>query len=239
MAPKDTSDDTFIPEFLYHTCLTVDENNVQTLEDIPRRYVLASHGTLEAAKQSALKALATLGYEEADFAVYKARPDVAEEWEYGNGVILYAKAPAGQEFFVAIDTKLNIEDLPALPDGSLLLPRGTDHLHFIIQTQIKYSADRSFSSEIQGAYLKRNDAVEAARWCLLGESSDPKSDYAQFDIKADLEPKADWPFGEDVLIHAVANTGENYLISLVTPPISYRNLDKHRKKQRTSTWLSN
>ncbi|CAH0039311.1 unnamed protein product [Clonostachys rhizophaga] len=234
MAPANTIDDTFIPEFLYHTCLTVDEHDVQTLEDIPRLYVLGSHGTLEAAKKCAFKALATLGYEEADFALYQTRPHGVEEWEHGNGTIVYAKAPTGQEFLVRIDTKLNIEDLPALPDGSLRLPRGTDHLHFIVQTQIKYTADRAISSEIQGAYLKRNDALEAAKWCLLDESSDPKVDYAQFEINNDLEPKADWPFGEDVLIHAVTHTGENYLISLVTPPSSYRRLDKHRKKRGTS-----
>uniref|UniRef100_A0A8H7N2W9 Uncharacterized protein n=1 Tax=Bionectria ochroleuca TaxID=29856 RepID=A0A8H7N2W9_BIOOC len=122
MAPANTIDDTFIPEFLYHTCLTVDEHDVQTLEDIPRLYVLGSHGTLEAAKKCALKALATLGYEEADFALYQTRPHGVEEWEHGNGTIVYAKAPAGQEFLVRIDTKLNIEDLPALPDGSLRLP---------------------------------------------------------------------------------------------------------------------
>ncbi|CAG9988122.1 unnamed protein product [Clonostachys byssicola] len=236
MAPGNTSDNAFIPEFLYHTCLTINEHHIQTLADIPRLYVLGSHGTLESAKQFALEALATLGYKEEDFAIYQTRPHDAEEWDHGNGTIVYAKAPAGQEFLVRIDTKLNIEDLPAsVSDGSLYLPRGTDHLHFIVQTQIKYNADRAVSSEIQGAYLKRNDAIEAATWCLLGESTDLKSDYAQFEIKKNLEPKADWPFGEDVLIHAVTQTGENYLISLVTPPTSHKKLDKYRKKQWTST----
>uniref|UniRef100_A0A8H7K7Y9 Uncharacterized protein n=1 Tax=Bionectria ochroleuca TaxID=29856 RepID=A0A8H7K7Y9_BIOOC len=229
------SDQTLIPEFLYHTCLTVDEHNVQTLGDIPRLYVLGSHGTVKAAKEFALGALGTLGYEEADFAVYQTRPPGVEEWEHGSGIIVYAKAPAGQEFFVRIDTKLSIEDLPASPDGSLLLPRGTDHLHFIIQTQINYSANRAVSSEIQGAHLKRNDALEAAIWCLLEGSADSKIDCAQFEVNQDLEPKEDWPIGEDVLIHAVTHTGENRLISLITPPSVYRKLSKHRKKQDKST----
>jgi hypothetical protein len=79
IAPANTIDNTFIPEFLYHTYLTVDKHNIQTLEDIPRLYILGSHSTLEAAKKYALKALATLGYKEADFALHQTRPHGVEE----------------------------------------------------------------------------------------------------------------------------------------------------------------
>ena len=63
---------------------------------------------LSAAKAAARSALASEGYLKDDFEVYEEK-DTADpdEWKHGDGVIVYAKAPAGQEFDVRLDTKPN------------------------------------------------------------------------------------------------------------------------------------
>ena len=38
-----------------------------------------------------------------------------------------------------------------------------------------------------------------------------------------------WPFGEDVLVHAVAQTGENYTVAVRTPPEAHKAHAKHTK----------
>lgn len=234
MATEETTGSDFIPDTLFHTCLTVNEHSGETSEAVPRVYILGTHATVEAAKRFASGVIPTLGYDREDFDVYEERSRDTEEWEHGDGVVVYAKAPAGQEFLVGIDTKLNTEDLRASNDGSIVLPHGIDHLHYLLQTTIEYRADRAASTEIQGAYTKRNDALEAAKWCLLIDGG-TEADFAQFDSRGDLDQPEDWPYGEDVLIHAVAQTGENYLITLRTPPAAYlrhsKDGPKHHKAQ--------
>lgn len=235
MAPTKTSESNIVPEFLHHTCFTVDEHDIETTKDIPRLYVIATHATIKAAKEFAHHALRSMGYDKADFAVYQEQTPGAEGWAHGDGVIVYAKAPAGQEFFVSIDTTLNTENLCALEDGSMILPHGADHLQYILQTKIDYRADRTVTTQVQGAYVKRNDAIEAARWCLLVDGpDDAEALYDQFDAREDLSVPEDWPFGEDVFVHAVAYTGENFLVSLRTPPAAYLKLSKHGREKRHS-----
>jgi hypothetical protein len=221
---------TFVPEFLYHTYLKVDEHGVETKEVIPRFYVLGTHATVESAKNSAATVIPKLGYEESDFDIYEERPKVGGEWKHGDGVVVYAKAPAGQEFFVGIDTKLNSGDLPAKEDGSLVLPQGVDHLHYVLQTVIEYRGDdQAATTEIQGSYVKRTVALEGAKSCLL-DSDITEGDFAEYDARDDLGERDDWPYGEDVLVHAVANSGENYLVSVKSPPSAYLRHSKHKGK---------
>ena len=214
-----------VPSELYHTCLKVDEHGFETNSMLPKFYVLGTHATIEAAKKYALTVLPSLGYAKDDFPDYEERPSVTE-WKRGEGVVVYAKAAPGQEFFVSTDTKPNPEKLRAKPDGSLVLPNGVDHLHYLVQMTIDYNNDGKTTTEVQGAYVRRADALKSAKGLLLVEGETKESDYAEFDARDDLDQPKDWPYGEDVLVHAVAPTGENYLIMLKTPPQANR----HRKK---------
>merc|ERR1711937_560691 len=97
-------DQTEIPELLYHTYLRVNSGEPGSPKAIPDVYVLATYGTLNAAKQFALGAISTLGYARDDFDTYEERPKNAEQWQHGDGVLVYAKAPAGAfgfKFFIA------------------------------------------------------------------------------------------------------------------------------------------
>ena len=166
-------------ELLYHTVLTVVDYHIDTSGSTQYVYVLGSHGTLEAAKEFAVKALHNLGYEADEFAVYEAH-QTGVEWRHGDGVIVYAKAPAGQEFIVRLDTTPNPEGLMMRPDGSLVLGGGLDHLHYVLQTKVDYNQDRSGANrttDIEGCYRRREDAVHAARECL----AEDRARFAQYD----------------------------------------------------------
>lgn len=223
---NDTTDNasTEVPDLLYHTTLTVIDYHTDTSGSTRTVYPLGTHTTVKAAKAFAAGALESLNYSADDFTSYAVRPqgkrnddDDGDDWPYGDGVIAYTKAPAGQEFLISLDTKPNTENLLSSPDNTPELPSGADHLHYVLQTRIDYNQDKSGafqSTEIEGVYIDRMDAVRAAKEAL-GEE---KTEFAQYDERDSEEMSGEWPFGEDVLVHAVAQTGENYTIAVRTVP---------------------
>ncbi|OAA65698.1 hypothetical protein SPI_02485 [Niveomyces insectorum RCEF 264] len=231
-----------IPELLYHTVLTVFDDHPARIGFRRRSvFVLNTHATLPAAKAFAAKGLETLGYEPSDFVTYAVH-DGTSEWSYGDGNIVFAKAPAGQEFVVSIDTTPNPEELSAGPDGTVQLaaPQSKHHhqgaadtsagpqLHYVLQTKVDYDQDRGGvykATEIEGCYLHRKDAIAAAKNCL----KDIGDEFAQYDEREDLGKADDWPFGEDVLVHAVSQSGENYSVAVRTILGAH---EKHAKKNQ-------
>ncbi|KAL2022173.1 hypothetical protein VTK56DRAFT_6002 [Thermocarpiscus australiensis] len=217
-----------IPEQLFHTTLTVVDYHKDTSGAIRDVYVLGTHTTLPSAKRFALAALQQLGYQPDDFAEYATRADApdAEAWPHGDGVMVYAKAPRGQEFLVGLDTKPNTESLPGGgPGDTLRLPEGHDHLHYVLQNRTDYNQDKSGAfqtTEIEGCYVREADALAAAKGIL----AEDKEEFAQYDERDDLGERDDWPFGEEVVVHAVAQTGENYTVAVKTVPGAHR---KHAK----------
>jgi hypothetical protein len=226
-ATKDTTGEVTpgIPESLYHTLLTVTDFHDDTSGYTRSTYPLGTHTSLPAAKDFAADALEKLNYQPDDFEEYAVqKPGSAEDWTHGDGVIAYAKAPAGHEFLVKLDTTANNEELPdGGPDGTPKLPDGADHLHYVIQTRIDYDRDRSGAmQEIEGVYVHRSDALRAAK-----ETLGDKTEFAQYDEADAAELGEEWPFGDDVIVHAVAQTGENYNVAVRTVPGAHK---KHAKK---------
>ncbi|KAK4120463.1 hypothetical protein N657DRAFT_154701 [Parathielavia appendiculata] len=247
----DTNGNPSVPEQVYHTTLTVVDYHRDTAGSIRDVYVLGTHTTLEAAKAFALEALEQqLGYSPSDFVEYATRANSTppENWKHGDGVMVYAKLkpPMNHEFLVGLDTKPNTESLPADPNNrdTLQLPAGHDNLHYVLQTQTDYNQDNNNSlrspgsgpgsfqtTSIQGCYARRADALAAARAVLQKEDGDRETattEYAQYDDRDDAQSEGEWPFGEDVVVHAVAQTGENYTVAVKTAP------GAHRKHGRAS-----
>lgn len=216
-----------VPEQLYHTTLTVEEFHKDTSYSTKEVYVLGTHATISGAKAFAFEALTHMDYEPDDFAEYATCPDTpSESWKYGDSVVVYARTPAGHEFLVGLDAKPNTESLSAETDDTLLLPNGFDHLHYVLQNKTDYNQDSSGAyqtTEILGCYLQRTKALAAAKAALQAD----RQEYAQYDERDDMDQASEWPFGEEVMIHAVAQTGENYTVAIKTAKDAYK---KHRKK---------
>ncbi|KAM6508105.1 hypothetical protein FALCPG4_017993 [Fusarium falciforme] len=135
-----------LPELLYHTVLTVIDYYQEPSGPTSSVYVLGTHSTIEAAKAFATSALQGLSYEPEGFAEYAVCS--SKPWEHGDGVLVFARAPAGQVFLVRIDTTLNNESLLANPDGTIVLPQGCDTLHYVLQTTIDYNLPIASDSPI-------------------------------------------------------------------------------------------
>ncbi|KAL7820896.1 hypothetical protein V8C26DRAFT_391852 [Trichoderma gracile] len=228
--------DIFVPDQLFHTLLTVVDFSHDPSGATRTPFVLKSHGTLDAAKAFARQSLETLGFAPDDFELYRVRephesPSTSRPWTHGDGVLVFARAFDGKEFIVGIDTAPNNESLAAsTSDGELRLPEGARFLHYVLQSTIDYNADRSGAAqttEILGAYVHRADAWKAAHLCL-----DPSAQYAEFDRRGDAQFIEQWPYGEDVAVRAVSETGQNYFVAVKRPPEQRHELKPHNLKKK-------
>ncbi|KAK4071785.1 hypothetical protein Purlil1_13333 [Purpureocillium lilacinum] len=173
----------------------------------------------------------------------EAGEEGAAQWPHDEGVLVYARAVSGEEFLVSIETTPNNESLclstqrpwsastgntgtsgdKIEDEGALRFPDGARFLHYVLQTTIDYNVDRSGSvqtANIEGAYVHRADAWTAAHRCLLAGEEDEvaRSRFAEYDSRGDAGFISEWPFDEDVAVHAVAETGQNFIIAVKTPP---------------------
>lgn len=230
MASFNGTSSNFVPEQLFHTVLTVIDYSQDPSGSNRTAFILKTHGALEAAKKYATRSLESLNFSSSDFQQYHIRGarSPSESWSHGDGVLLFARAFDGQEFLVGIDTTPNDEALTATQDGDLVLPEGAKFLHYVLQVSVDYDADRSGglqTTEILGVYVHRADAWTAAHKCL-----DP-AQYAEYDDRGESQFIGEWPFGQDIAVHAVSETGQNFFIAVKTPPeqtheLRHRNLKK-------------
>jgi hypothetical protein len=229
-----------VPDLLYHTLLTVIDFNEDTSGYTQSTYPLGTHTSLPAVKTFAAHALEELNYRPDDFAEYAVRnreTSEDEDWRHGDDVIAYARAPGGRREFVvklATTQQPNAENLPAAAGGPGETPRlppssaaAADPLHYVIRTRIDYDQGRGEgvvqATEIDGVYVRRSDALRAAKGMLGG-----REEFAQYDERGDDGEEGQWPFGDDVVVHAVAQTGENYTVAVRTVSESH---EKHAKKR--------
>ncbi|KAF2404065.1 hypothetical protein EJ06DRAFT_553008 [Trichodelitschia bisporula] len=157
--------------------------------------------SLGPAKAAAASTLADEGYERAWFPEYAVRGETPGDWPYGDGVIVHAVAPEGEEFSVAIDTVANELNLQGDEQG----------LWAVRRELIDYDADRSGDrreTQVQGAYKTQEAANAAAKQILLGDALTP-ADWEEYD---EFQEGEEWDWGDEVIVHAVGTGGENILV---------------------------
>ncbi|KIL90036.1 hypothetical protein FAVG1_06774 [Fusarium avenaceum] len=200
-----------IPELLYHIILTVINYPVDPSGAQQSTYILGTRSTLEAAKGLSFKVLQVLGYKPQDFVQYAIHSNHTGSWAHGNGVLVYAKAPAGQVFLVSVQATPNTENLAMNLESGVILPKGISSLHYIVQTTIDYNKDRTGGEQemqIEGTFVHRSRALATAHKLL-----DPL-DYVDYETPEKMA--GEWPFGEEVVAHAVAETGHNITVAVTT-----------------------
>ncbi|EGS22554.1 uncharacterized protein CTHT_0021020 [Thermochaetoides thermophila DSM 1495] len=216
-----------IPEQLFHTTLTVVDYHEETLGPKCDFCVLGTHTTASSAKNFALKALEKLGYQREDFAEYATQVDTPPElWKHGNDILVYARAPSGKEFMIGLQVAPNTESLPAGPQNTPQLPEGQKQLHYVLHCRTDYSEcnnDTYHCGQIQGCYLNHKDALFNAKSVLRV----PQAEYFQYDERESEDVNEGWPFGEDVIVHAVGLRGEHYNVAVKTVDKAHT---KHHKR---------
>lgn len=107
------------PEFLYHIKRTITDYHEDKSGATRTTDVLGTFTDLKAAKAAAYSALSSEGYIKDDFEVYEDNTSNPEDWKHGDGVLVFAKAPAGQEFEVRLDTKPNVPKFQGNASGEV------------------------------------------------------------------------------------------------------------------------
>jgi len=180
--------------------------------------ILGTYTSLEAAKKAAINGLKGEGYLPDDFEVYEEKtPATAETWSHGDGVLVFAKAPAGQEFDVRLDTKPNVNGNEGNAQGKV---EGT--WYYVLQTKIDYNNDRVGglqSTEVEGMYSDVKEAIAAAQGALLDEDKDiTKQWFDEYDEKPQSQEE-EWEYGDDVYVRAAAPNGENFFVAVKTEKV--------------------
>jgi hypothetical protein len=174
--------------------------------------IYGTYTSLPVAKAAARTCLKTAGYLPSDFDVYEEKTD-PETWKYMEDVAVYAKAPAGQEFRVRLDVTPTVAGLTTDEQGVVETP-----LYYVLQTNIDYDSDRTGgkqTTDIEGVYLEREEANQAAYKVLLNEAEGvTRESFVEFDRMDEQE--GDWPYLDDVLVHAVGKNGDNFNVEVKT-----------------------
>ncbi|KAE8369802.1 hypothetical protein BDV27DRAFT_120219 [Aspergillus caelatus] len=201
---------------LYHIVLSTthiskDPNNIIEKVRIPGTYT-----SLRAAKAAAHSCLFDAGYEREFFTQYETNKDVFEDRNLSDrqGLVVFAVASDGTTFRVRIDTTANnMRLITDYEDGRIPIP-----LYYIIQTTFIYNGEKEVSKvrdlNVLGAYVDYQEARKLAERILLSEEDGlSKESYeAYYEASPD---DTDCGYGENVVVHAVSQYGENYSISVI------------------------
>jgi hypothetical protein len=220
--PETVSNDVFEGEYLYHILLEAvdyykDKSGATRIND-----VFGTYTSLPAAKTAALAAIKDSGYERDDFEIYEEKSKSVENWTHNNGVLVYAKAPSGIEFYVRVDTKPNVGKLKGNAQARI-----DAKLHYVLQIKIDYNNDRIGgiqTTEVEGTYLHRQEARDAALTVLIDGEEITREWYEEYDKIDEVDP-GEWPYGEDCMVHAVSSNGEDFLVLVKTQP------DPHKRSE--------
>lgn len=203
-------------ENLYHVIYTT--SHLSPLEDVNDQVekvrIGGTYTNLGAAKAAAHRTLFEAGYEKEWFVEYDTKQDefVAHGIKRRSGLAVYAKAKDGTIFRVGIATTPNVHAFRDDEDHKIHRP-----LYHVVQTSVMYSEDDSGESRetnVEGSFLKYEDAKKFAGVVLLNEENGlTKASFAQYEEAGPDE--TDCGYGENVLVHAVGQNGENILVSVV------------------------
>ncbi|GKU22588.1 unnamed protein product [Fusarium langsethiae] len=199
------------PELLYHVLLTVINYHEDPSGARRSTYVVGTRGSIEFAKSSAYRVLNALRYTVDDFDEYSVHLSHQGTWRYGEGVMVYARTPAGQTFLTSVQASPNDDQFFVRYDGNIMLPERISSLQYVLQTTIDYNKDRSGAeqdTQIEGTFLHQSEALTAARNLL-----DPL-DFEDYETPEKMD--GEWPYGDNVVAHAISECGLNIFVIMQT-----------------------
>lgn len=204
-----------VPEDLYYLLVIVSHMSRDVNALVERIRVCGTYTVLKAAKTAARTALFDAGFEREWFTEYEM-----DEKHYGSerqmetsGSVVHAVAPDGTTFDVFIRITLNAGNF--MPEyGGEMIRR---ELYHLLQTTVIYSQTDPAGkrqTDVEGSFGTFEDAKRAASTVLLSEEDGITRDsFAEYSEAGPGEK--DCGYTEDVVVHAVAENGENYLVRVM------------------------
>lgn len=211
-APAATLKHSTESDSLFHVLLTTSHLEKDINSQVQGVRICGTFASLPAAKAFAHRCLFDAGYEAEWFTTFRTQHDL-HLVDHREERIVEATGPGGEVFTVDIATIPNALGLaPASPAARIAAP-----LFHVVQTIVHYGQDESGQSRdttVQGSFTDYERAREVAHSLLLWfEDGIDKDTYVQFEEAAPGEP--DCGYGENVVVHAVGENGDNYLISIL------------------------
>lgn len=204
-----------LKEQLYHVLMTTSHFARDPNNQVEKVRIVGSYDSLKHAKIAAHRCLFEAGYHREWFELYEVDPEYFEKNNIPqrDGLEVLAKAPNGATFRVRTVASPNVgKFISPFDDGRI-----ADALYHVLQTHVSYKQDES--GEVRDTDLKAslgtyNEARSYASKVLLSPEKDITQDsFAEWDEAGPNE--RDCGYGENVIVHAVGDSGENYLISVV------------------------
>lgn len=191
---------------LYHVMLISSHLQKNPHGEILKIQVMGTYTALPAAKSMAHCSLFDLGYEKEWFSEYQTVHDSKD------GEIVRALAPDGTHFLTRIFTtqgSLDDADLKENQDDH----RVSTNLYYVLEIKTKLESERP-EINLEGIFTTYTSAKKYAAGVLLyPEAGVDKQSYARYD---ETEGKQlDCGFSENVLVHAVTDSGENFLVCVI------------------------
>lgn len=204
-----------VPDTLFHAVVSVTNNHLDAINPTRRTYILGTYGTPDAAKSSALRALQALTFIPEFFPasqVHFNRGQHVENETTGDTAVISVPLPAGQGLNMSIQAVPNTESLATTSDGLFISAPGAKNLHYMLQTAVSFTNGQPVveATQIKGTYMRRADAWSAAHRLL------DRANYIKYSDRSDAEFWGHWPYGEEVVVHAVCAGGQTYSVSVKT-----------------------
>ncbi|EXJ81115.1 hypothetical protein A1O3_07403 [Capronia epimyces CBS 606.96] len=201
-------------ENLYHVVFTTTHIPKDVNGEVEKVRVVGTYTTLAAAKAAAHRTLFEAGYEREFFDDYETNQEefIAHHVKRRTGLAVLAKAPDSTTFRVSVATTPNL----------LKLQAGEGHkvhqdLYYVVQTNVLYSEDdtgEARETNVEGTFTSYEEARKYASQVLLApEDGVTKESFAEYDEAGPNE--RDSGYGENVVVHAVGQNGENFLVSVL------------------------
>jgi hypothetical protein len=210
MQPKDIQDISK-SNSLFNVVLTLTHMQKDVDSNLQGVRVCGTYDSLPAAKAFAHRCLFDAGYEQDWFTTFETQHE-GILIDHKQNKIVKAIGPSGEEFIVNISTIPNVFNLESNDTGRIEMP-----LYHVVQTTIHYRDDESGQTRdtnIQGSFKTFEEARKVALSTLLWSEDDITRDtYAAYDEAGPGE--LDCGYGENVIVHAVGQNGENFIVSVL------------------------
>jgi len=177
--------------------------------------ITGTYTSVAKAKEAAHRCLFDSGYEREWFSTFETKPETLEGFGpyEGTGLTVYAVAEDGTVFRVRIFTSPNVLHLTTdNEDGRISTP-----LFYVVQTTVPYCSHErkpAHDTNVEGVFKSYAEARKLASTVLLSkEEGITPSSYEDY---CEAGPdESDCEFGDNVIVHAVGKSDENYFVSVI------------------------